>query len=170
MIASAHDGKGGVDRTVPLPQSIMPEIEGQLRFLRELHKRDLAANVAGAFLPSGLERKYPKAPREFIWQWFFPASNLTTVADTGEQRRYHAYPDHVRKAIRDAVLDLGIPKRVSAHTFRHPFASHLLAASTDIRTIQELLGHADLRTTMIYTQTVPTQTGEPAQSPLDLLA
>jgi integrase len=148
----------------------MPETEGQLRFLRELHKQDLAASFAGVFLPSRLERKYPQAPREFAWQWFFPARNLTTIAETNEQRRYHAYPDHVRKAIRDAVLYLGIPKRVSAHTFRHSFASHLLAANTDIRTIQELMGHGDLRTTMIYTQTVPAQTGEPAQSPLDLLA
>lgn len=137
--------------------------------MHELHRRDMAANFAGVFLPSQLEKKFPRAPREFIWQWFFPASNLTTVPDSGEQRRFHAYPDRVRRAIRDAVQHLGIPKRVSAHTFRHSFASHLLAANTDIRTIQELMGHGDLRTTMIYTQTVPGQTGKPAARPVDLL-
>jgi integron integrase len=167
-ILTVHDGKGQKDRTVPLPESILPEIRAQFKTVAELHRQDLAAGYAGVFLPTQLERKYRNAPREFIWQWFFPAKQLTEVTGKSETRRYHLHQTHVQHAIREAVREAVIPKRVTAHTFRHSFASHLLAANYDIRTIQQLLGHSSVKTTMIYTHTVPSVTLKEARSPLDL--
>lgn len=164
---TVHDGKGQKDRTVPLPRSLLPEIRERLVELKDLHKADLARGYAGVFLPSQLEKKYKNAPKQFVWQWFFPAKRLSHVVKTGEYRRYHLQPSHVNKALRAAVGQCAIPKRVSAHTFRHSFASHLLQANYDIRTIQELLGHSDVRTTMIYTHTVPSRTLKERKSPLD---
>ena len=162
-----HDGKGGKDRTVPLPEKIIPEIRCRFTLLQELHRKDLAGKYSGVFLFDSLEKKYPKAPTEFRWQWFFPAPQLTHVEATGEYRRYHLHETHVQRAIKSAVEVAGITKRATAHTFRHSFASHLLQANYDIRTIQELLGHSDLRTTMIYTHTVKSVTKKQARSPLD---
>ena len=167
MILTVHDGKGQKDRTVPLPETILPELRAQVEFLKDLHQHDLDRNYAGVFLVDALEKKYPNAAREFIWQWFFPAKHLTRVPETGEYRRYHLHETHVQKAIKEAVGKAGICKRASARTFRHSFASHLLRANYDIRTIQELLGHSDVRTTMIYTHTVKSITIKDAKSPLD---
>lgn len=166
-VLTIHDGKGQKDRTVPLPQSIMPELLAQLERLKNLHDRDLAAGYAGVFLDHLLEKKYKNAAREFIWQWFFPQKTLTVVEGSGEKRRYHIHESHVQKAIRAAVFTVKLTKRVSAHTFRHSFATHLLQANYDIRTIQTLLGHSDVRTTMIYTHCVPSRTVKEAKSPLD---
>jgi integrase len=126
----------------------------------------LAANTAGVFLPSALDVKYKNAAKEFAWQWLFPAKSLTLVPGSENLRRWHLHESHVQRAIKLAVRKSRITKRASAHTFRHSFASHLLQANVDIRTIQELLGHSDLKTTMIYTHTVPSRTIKEAKSPL----
>lgn len=167
-VLTIHDGKGKKDRTVPLPETIMPDIRRQFEKVRLVHRQDLEEGIAGAFMFEAIERKYKNAGREFHWQWFFPAKELTWVPEDGEYRRAHLHERHVQKAIKSVVLRLQLGKRATAHTFRHSFASHLLQANYDIRTIQELLGHSDVRTTMIYTHTVKSKTVKEVRSPLDL--
>ncbi|KAF0184024.1 MAG: integron integrase [Nitrospirae bacterium] len=160
-------GKGGKDRAVPIPQTIMPELTAQFEAIKKLHDEDVASGYAGVFLEDQLGNKYPKAGKEFIWQWFFPQQSLTFVEDTRERRRYHLHETHVQLALYEAVRRAKLTKRVTSHTFRHSFATHLLQANYDIRTIQTLLGHSDVRTTMIYTHCVPSRTLKDAKSPLD---
>ena len=167
MILTVHDGKGKKDRTVPLPHLILPELKAQLDQVNEIYQADLKHKFAGTFLFGALEKKSKNAAEEFIWQWFFPAKSLTIIPETEELKRYHLHESHVQKAIKKAVNKASLTKRATAHTFRHSFASHLLQANYDIRTIQQLLGHSDLRTTMIYRHTVPSKTIKEAQSPLD---
>jgi integrase len=160
-------GKGDKDRTVPLPQSFIPDLRNQIEFVGKLHDRDLASGYSGVFLDHALEKKYPGAAKDFIWQWFFPQKSLTPVPGTKELRRYHLHESHVQEAIRAAVRRAKLTKRVKSHTFRHSFATLLLQANYDIRTIQQMLGHSDVRTTMIYTHCVPSRTVKEARSPLD---
>jgi integron integrase len=167
-ILTVHDGKGQKDRTVPLPEKILPQLKDHLERVKELHQKDLDSGYSGVFMPDSLERKYKNASKELIWQWFFPAKQLTLIRETKEYKRYHLHESHVQKAIKRAVAKAKISKRASAHTFRHSFASHLLQANYDIRTIQELMGHSDVRTTMIYTHTIKSLTIKEAKSPLDL--
>ncbi len=166
-VVTVHDGKGQKDRTVPLPQTVVGELRRHVAELKELHRRDLAKEYGGVFLMNALERKYKNAAREFVWQWLFPAKQLTRERGTEKMRRYHLHPTHVQKAIRRAVDEAGICKRATSHTFRHSYASHLLQNNFDIRTIQELLGHGDVRTTMIYTHTIRSPARPQACSPLD---
>jgi integron integrase len=166
-ILTVHDGKGKKDRTVPLPQTIIHEVKAHLENVKDLHQRDIDGGYAGAFMVGLIEKKYKNAGRELIWQWFFPAKTLTLVPEARELRRYHLHETHVQKAIKRAVRKAKLLKRVSAHTFRHSFATHLLQANYDIRTIQELLGHSDVRTTMIYTHAIKSMTIKEAKSPLD---
>jgi integron integrase len=160
-------GKGNKSRTVPIPQKIVSELTAQLEFVKELHDKDIAEGYTGVFLDNQLEKKYPKASKDFIWQWFFPQQSLTFVVDKKEKRRYHLHEKHVQEALYEAVRRAKLTKRVTSHTFRHSFATHLLQANYDIRTIQTLLGHSDVRTTMIYTHCVPSRTLKELKSPLD---
>lgn len=168
LVLTVHDGKGKKDRTVPLPNAIVPELKVHLQTVFVLHEKDLATGYNGAFLENALDRKYKNAAKAPGWQWFFPARTLTFVAAENGYRRYHLHETHIQDAIQKAVKKARIVKRVTSHTFRHSFATHLLQANYDIRTIQTLLGHADVRTTMIYTHCVPSRTIKEAKSPLDI--
>jgi integrase len=145
----------------------MPELMAQFKAIKKLHDEDIAKGYLGVFLDNLIEKKYPSAAKDFIWQWFFPQQSLTPVPAKKELRRYHLHESQVQEALYEAVRRARLTKRVTAHTFRHSFATHLLQANYDIRTIQTLLGHSDVRTTMIYTHCIPSRTLKEAKSPLD---
>jgi integrase len=166
-VLTIHDGKGKKDRTVPIPDLLLKQLKTQLQRVIAVHKEDCQSGYSGVFLPNQLEIKYKNAARALAWQWFFPARKLTLVEKNDEQRRHHVHESLLQKSLRTAVKRAKIPKRVTSYTFRHSFASHLLQANYDIRTIQELMGHSDVKTTMIYTHTVKSTTKKEAKSPLD---
>jgi len=159
-------GKGDKDRVTTFPASMIPLLQNHLHRVKVIHEQDLARGHGAVYLPYSLERKYPNAAREWGWQYVFPARDMSVDPRGCVVRRHHVEPNVINKAIKAAVDRAGIVKHVSAHTFRHSFATHLLQRGTDIRTIQALLGHSDVATTMIYTHILQ-QGGHGVPSPLD---
>ena len=163
-----HSGKGDKDRLVPLPESIKPALKIHLERVKLIHEHDLTEGNGEVYLPQALARKYSNAGKEWEWQYVFPSHKISLDPRKNVMRRHHMDPSSLDRAIKRAVKLAGIIKRVSSHTFRHSFATHLLQTGTDIRTIQSLLGHNDVSTTMIYTH-VLRQGGQGVKSPLDTL-
>lgn len=161
-----REGKGGRDRVTMLPVTLIEELTAHLERVRSLHQYDMREGYGDVYLPYALARKYPRAGREWAWQYVFPSRNRSVDPRSGVMRRHHLDPQAIQRALRDALRRSGVSKPATPHTLRHSFATHLLDRGYDIRTVQELLGHKDVSTTMIYTH-VLNKGGRGVESPLD---
>lgn len=161
-----RSAKGANDRSTLLPETLIEPLQFQLKTTQLIHQKDLKEGYGETLLPFALSKKYPNAGKEWVWQYVFPASQRSTDPESGVVRRHHLHPSAVQKAVRRAAQKAGLDKRVTPHTFRHSFATHLLEAGYDIRTVQELLGHKDVKTTMIYAH-VLNRGPKAVRSPLD---
>jgi integron integrase len=163
-----RDGKGHKDRVVPLPQRLTKSLREQIRFVRQLHESDLKEGYGEVYLPNALARKYPNAATEIGWQYVFPSSRFSVDPRSKKTRRHHIHENGLQRKIKKAANEAGLVKKINCHCLRHSFATHLLENGYDIRTVQELLGHADVSTTMIYTH-VLNKPGVSIISPIDNL-
>jgi integron integrase len=165
-IITVRDGKGQKDRVTMLPESLKPALHEHLKRVKLLHEADLKDGFGRVYLPFAIERKYPNADAQWGWQYVFPSKTRSTDPRSGKIRRHHVHENAVQKSVKEAVHLAGLKRPASCHTFRHSFATHLLESGYDIRTVQELLGHASVTTTMIYTH-VLNKPGVSVRSPLD---
>jgi integron integrase len=163
-----RDGKGRKDRRTVLPTSLVAHLQQHFEWVRSINEQDIRKQRSGVSLPMAINRKYRGAALDWKWQYLFPSSRYAFIHGNNEQRRHHTHPSNLTRAVKRAVVQAGITKRATCHTFRHSFATHLLEAGYDIRTVQELLGHSSVQTTMVYTHVLK-RGGNAVRSPADNL-